>query len=311
MSIIKVQNQLVANNDLGSVFKTLVPGPVKKCGLYGSSNGANAVLCNDDGSKVLMHEILVRRFTNLLDAFDSTSIEELRDPYGSLVIILQGVDHETLQAISHLLYTGECQIASEEIMQALTQILASSVTAQLLGASKIKKELLDTKSEDDDTDVFDIQTASETDVRDIRGHSEVCTESLPSITAKVSEPQGQFEKENQHDVYQFDTMCDPAYADWNEKAEDSRCKPTHEFRNSSLICNKVFPKQSFKKSLEKVHIGERAYHCKQCDQRFSRKCYLKEHESIHTGKKVFICSECDKWFRRLCHLKAHRYKHIP
>ena len=71
-------NGQLLNNNLGPIVKTLLPGPpVQKTRpeVFGSSNGAKVVLCTDQGLKVYIHEILVRRCTNLLDAF--VSIEEL------------------------------------------------------------------------------------------------------------------------------------------------------------------------------------------------------------------------------------------
>ena len=105
----------MTNQELRNALKSLLPGPEKAIQLLGNScNGANVVLCTEQGFRVSLHEVLVRRFTNLLDAFDSTGIEELRDPFGSLVIVLQDLDKETLQALVQLLYTGECFIKSEE-----------------------------------------------------------------------------------------------------------------------------------------------------------------------------------------------------
>ena len=87
-SFTHINGQLL-NRNLGPIVKSLLPGPpVQKTRpeVFGSSNGAKVVLCTDQGLKVYIHEILVRRCTNLLDTFEST--EELRDPFGLLVIIL-------------------------------------------------------------------------------------------------------------------------------------------------------------------------------------------------------------------------------
>ena len=91
----------MTNNELGNALKSLLPCPETAMQPLGNScNGANVVLCTEQGFKVSLHEVLVRRFTNLLDVFDSTSIEELRDPFGSLVIVLQKVEDETLQSLT-------------------------------------------------------------------------------------------------------------------------------------------------------------------------------------------------------------------
>ena len=131
----------MTNQELGDALKSLQPGPEKAIQLLGNScNGANVVLCTEQGYRVSLHEVLVRRFTNLLDAFDSTGIEELRDPFGSLVIVLQEVEEETLQSLAELLYTGECFIKSEEATETLTEILALSVISELSGNSEVITE---------------------------------------------------------------------------------------------------------------------------------------------------------------------------
>ena len=117
----------MTNDELGQALKSLMPRPSKKTQLFGSSNGANVVLCTKQGFRVYLHEVLIRKFTKLLDAFDSASIEELRDPFGTLVIVLQGVKSQTLKALAQLLYTGECCIKSEKAKETLTNILAPEV----------------------------------------------------------------------------------------------------------------------------------------------------------------------------------------
>ena len=61
----------MTDDELGNALKSLLPGTEKAIQLLGNScNGANVVLCTEKGYKVCLHEVLVRRFTNLLDAFD-------------------------------------------------------------------------------------------------------------------------------------------------------------------------------------------------------------------------------------------------
>merc|ERR1712029_178082 len=76
-------------------------------------NGANIVPCTEDGFKVTMHEVIVRRFTNIFNFLgETTDMEELRDPYGLIVFVLQGVKGQTLKGISDFLYTGVCLVHS-------------------------------------------------------------------------------------------------------------------------------------------------------------------------------------------------------
>ena len=128
----------MTNDELGNALKSLMPGPDKTRQLLlgDYSNGANVVLCTEQGFRVALHEVLVKRFTNLLDTFDSTGIEKMRDPFGSLVIVLQGVEEETLQALAQLLYTGECFIKSEEVKE----ILALGVTSELSSSPEVIAE---------------------------------------------------------------------------------------------------------------------------------------------------------------------------
>ena len=131
----------MTNDELGNALKSLLPGTEKTIQLMGnSSNGANVVLCTEQGFRVSLHEVLVRRFTNLLDAFEATVIEEMRDPFGTLVIVLQGVQGETLMALAQLLYTGECLIQSEGAEETLKEILALGVNSELSGSPEVNAE---------------------------------------------------------------------------------------------------------------------------------------------------------------------------
>jgi len=134
-----LQFSRIFNGEWESVLQSLEPSPSRDSALLANGSGANVVLCTEQGFKVSMHEVVVNRCTNILDAFDSSAIEELRDPFGRLLIVLQDVKQETLNALSQLLYTGECFIESDESHENLTDLLASSVTKAM--EIPIKKEV--------------------------------------------------------------------------------------------------------------------------------------------------------------------------
>lgn len=56
------------------------------------SNGANVILCSQDGYKVPLPEMLVKEGTNLFERLKSEDIEALRDPFGKFTFILEGVN---------------------------------------------------------------------------------------------------------------------------------------------------------------------------------------------------------------------------
>ena len=56
---------------------------------------------------VRVHEVLVRNFTTILDGLVGGSeavLNEARDPYGGLNIIIPSLDRETLQCLTEMLY---------------------------------------------------------------------------------------------------------------------------------------------------------------------------------------------------------------
>ena len=56
---------------------------------------------------VRVHEVLVRNFTTILDGLVGGSeavVNEARDPYGGLNIIIPSLDRETLQCLTEMLY---------------------------------------------------------------------------------------------------------------------------------------------------------------------------------------------------------------
>ena len=132
------------NNDLAAKLTSTLPRwPAKQWQSFGSSNGADVILSTENGIKVAFHKVIVERFTNIFDALESANIEELRDPFGSLVIILPGVEYETLQALSHLLYAGECHVNFMGGREALEAILDPSVKEKVTGHSWLSPALKD------------------------------------------------------------------------------------------------------------------------------------------------------------------------
>ena len=85
----------MTDDELSKALKSLLPDPDSDTQMLAQlSYGANVVLCTEQGFTISLHEVLVRRMTNLLDAFES--VEELRDPFGTLVIVLQAQEHATV-----------------------------------------------------------------------------------------------------------------------------------------------------------------------------------------------------------------------
>merc|ERR1712029_196095 len=87
-------------------------------------NGANIVLCTEDGFKVTIHEILVRKFTKIFSLVgNTTDLDQWRDPYGLIVFVLQGVKKQTLEGLYEFLYTGVCSVYSSDTMNNILSLL--------------------------------------------------------------------------------------------------------------------------------------------------------------------------------------------
>ncbi|XP_055769493.1 zinc finger protein 583-like isoform X4 [Salvelinus fontinalis] len=74
-------------------------------------------------------------------------------------------------------------------------------------------------------------------------------------------------------------------------------------------CGQCFSQKGDLNQHERIHTEEKPYHCSQCGKSFKRPFHLKQHERIHTGEKPYHCSQCGKSFKGLGNLKAHERIH--
>ncbi|KAM8739225.1 uncharacterized protein AB9X84_021404 [Acanthopagrus schlegelii] len=76
------------------------------------------------------------------------------------------------------------------------------------------------------------------------------------------------------------------------------------------FCGKSFKKDSYLiRHVDKIHNGNKAFKCLECNKEFEQRYQLVLHVRIHTGEKPFSCDYCDKSFvqnsSRLAHMRLH------
>ena len=295
-----------------------------------SAHGANVVLCC--GSvKVVLHEILARRFTRIFDFFPSGNIAELRDENGVIVLIIPYVNSQSLRAMSELMYTGKALIRSEETMNDLDQLLSKELSCSVVVDTLEPKEF----KESDEVKNHRLKSPYE---QSFEIKEPKTTTSFDQVTIKVDyDAEEYMESCRMSDDFKNDTdECEDTTIK-KELTVKLECgengyvlheaalkalgrEPTQKEKDRlfATIGKKGETKQPYicllcgKRTASsptdhvRRHKGENPYKCDMCPKAYPSTSALKLHKNTnHEERQILQCDMCPKTFKRKQNLEEH------
>ena len=82
----------------------------------GNVVGTDVQISCSDG-KIFFHQIALRKFTNILDFATSDEVHQLKDPWGTLTIVVPHLKMEVLTTLGEFIYKGETGKVSNAALQ--------------------------------------------------------------------------------------------------------------------------------------------------------------------------------------------------
>ena len=73
------------------------------------------ISCSD--GKIFFHQVALRKFTNILDFATSDEVHQLKDPWGTLTIVVPHLKMEVLTPLGEFIYRGETGKVSNSALQ--------------------------------------------------------------------------------------------------------------------------------------------------------------------------------------------------